>query len=219
MHTHYLYNKERIAEFANRLFSLLTLIAVSTAVSVLSSCNKSLDEEIIPEPDVVKTLDLTVTGENVQAPYGNVYLFHSEDVNLDYALGYGDGVAAPLIDVTKPYNPVVRYSKDGEQKVLKPVSAYGTKNDGALDNYSSVRYSKVHFDIPRLASTYGKVEKGSVVLVVIVLDDPQTRSWVARTVQLRRDYLIHISMPDHKTQTYITGNELNSKWWQVEGEE
>lgn len=181
----------------------------------LASCNASLDEPEVPEPDVVKSLDLTITGSNVQAPYGNVYLFHCDDANLDYALGYGDGTIAPLIDVSKPYNPVVRYVKDGTQHEIHPVSSYGTRNDGALDNHSSARYSQIHFDIPGLDRSYGLVQKGSVVLVVIVLNDPQSRSWVARTVQLRRDYLIHISLPDHKDLTYIQSGDLNSKWWQV----
>lgn len=196
---------------------LLMLIGISMiSVLVLASCNESLDEDVKPEPDVVKTLDITVTGENVQTPYGNVYLFHTDDINLDYAIGYGDGKAAPLIDVSKAYNPVVRYMKDGEMKTLHPVSAYGTLTDGILDRGSSVRYSQVHFDIDNLSSDYGKVEKGSVVLVVIVLNDPQTKSWVARTVQLRRDYLIHVSLPDNKDQKYVQGNELNAKWWQVD---
>lgn len=196
-------------------YYILTLFALLS----LSACNRSLEDDIIPEPSVVKTLDLTVTGTNVQVPYGNVYLFYSDDVNLDYALGYGDGKAAPLVDVSKPYNPVVRYMKDGQMKELHPVSAYGSQTDGILDRQTSVRYSQIHFDIDRLSRDYGTVQKGSVVLVVIVLDDPQTKTWVARTVQLRRDYLIHISLPDNKDQTYVTGSDLNTKWWQVEGEE
>lgn len=196
-------------------YYILTLLALLS----LSACNRSVEDDIIPEPSVVKTLDLTVTGTSVQVPYGNVYLFYSDDVNLDYALGYGDGKAAPLVDVSKPYNPVVRYMKDGEMKTIHPVSAYGSHTDGILDRASSRRYSQIHFDIDRLSRDYGTVQKGSVVLVVIVLDDPQTKSWVARTVQLRRDYLIHISLPDNKDQTYVTGSDLNTKWWQVEGEE
>lgn len=183
---------------------------------MLSACNESLEEKTKPEPDVVKSLDLTVTGSQVQAPYGNVYLFYSEEVNLDYALNEGDINIVPLIDVSKEYNPVVRYMKDGEVKTIHPVSAYGTRQDGILDNFSSVRYSQVHFDITKLSADYGKVAKGSAVLVVIVLNDPQTKSWVAHTVQLRRDYLIHVSLPDYKDQHYVQPTELNAKWWQVE---
>jgi len=183
---------------------------------LLTACNESLDEETTSEPDMVKTLDLTVTGTDVQTPYGNVYLFHSDEANLDYAIDKGDISIAPIIDVSKAYNPVVRYVKDGQQKTLYPISAYGTQQDGILDRYTSVRYSQVHFDIEKLATTYGKVGKNSVVLVVIVLNDPQTKSWVARTVQLRRDYLIHVSLPDNKDQKYVTGSELNAKWWQVD---
>lgn len=208
-----------ITPLLQALRSAPLLFAVVLGVGLLTACNESLDEPETPEPAVVKTLDLTVTGSAVQAPYGNVYLFYSADVNLDYALGYGDGISAPLIDVSQPYHPVVRYTKGGTAHTLQPVSPYGTQTDGALDNHSSVRYSQVHFDIAKLDRTYGTVQKGSVVLVVIVLNDPQTRSWVARTVQLRRDYLIHVAMPDHKDQTYVSGSELNSKWWQVDGEE
>lgn len=186
-----------------------------------NSCNESLDPEPTPEPAEVKTLDLTVTGSSVQTPYGNVYLFASPDpaVNLDYAIGYGDGTTAPLIDVSMPYRPAVRYVKDGTAHELHPVSPYGSRLDGALDNHSSPRYSLAHFDIPRLSADYGRVQKGSTILVLIVLNDPQSRSWVARTVQLRRDYLIHIALPDHKDPTYISNSELNAKWWQVDGEE
>lgn len=199
----------KASHFGRLLYILLTGV-------LLTSCNKSLDEEIKPEPSTVNTLELTVTGSSVQAPFGNAYLFYSEEADLDYALGYGDGKTVPLIDVSKDFSPVIRYYKDGQEKVLTPVSPFGTRNDGELDNYSSVRYSQVKFNIPSLLTTYGKVQKGSVVLVLIVLNDPQSRSCVARTIQLRRDYLIHISLPDHKDRSFVADNELNAKWWQVE---
>lgn len=215
--------KANIIVLFHTLWHALLLLTLMLSMGLLIACNESPDDNVRPEPAVVKTLDLTVTGSNVQAPYGNVYLFHSpttssgqDEVNLDYALGYGDGTTAPLIDVSQPYNPVVHYVKDGLPHTLHPISAYGTRDDGALDNHSSVRYSLMHFDIDRLSTDYGRVQKGSVVLVLIVLNDPQSQSWVARTVQLRRDYLIHISLPDHKDPTYVQSGELNSKWWQVE---
>ena len=169
-----------------------------------------------PEPDVVTTLDITVTGSEVQAPSGNVYLFYSEEAYLDNATGEGDGTLTPLVDVITPYQPRVHYMKDREQRTLHPVSAYGTMSAGNMDTYSSVRYSQIHFDIPALSTEYGIIKKGCTVLVVIVLNDPQSRSWVAHPVQLRRNHLIHVSLPDYKTQTYVTGTELNAKWWQVE---
>lgn len=192
---------------------------------LLVACNESLDPPEASEPDVVRSLDLTVTGSSVQAPYGNVYLFHTLDADLDYATGYGAGLTTtpelvegvPLIDVSTPYSPVVRYVKAGEVHTLHPVSPYGEQAAGALDNHSSPRYSQVHFDIERLSADYGRVQKGSIVLVVIVLNDPQSHSWVAHTVQLRRDYLIHVSLPDYKTPTFVTGAALNAKWWQEEG--
>ena len=183
---------------------------------LLTSCNKDLTSDPNPEPDVVKTLDITVTGDQVQAPYGNVYLFYSNDVDLNNATGLGDGSIAPVIKVHNEYNPYVLYTKNGEQKKIYPISNYGSKDDGMLDNVSSARYSTVHFDVEHVFANIKEKAKDKNVLVVIVLNDPLTHSWVARTIQLRRDYLIHVSVPDHKAQTYIQGNELNAKWWQVE---
>jgi len=183
---------------------------------LLASCNQDLTSDPNPEPDVVKTLDITVTGDQVQAPYGNVYLFYSNDVDLNNATGLGDGSIAPVIKVHNEYNPYVLYTKNGEQKKIYPISNYGSKDDGELDNVSSARYSTVHFDVEHIFANIKEKAKDKNVLVVIVLNDPLTHSWVARTIQLRRDYLIHVSVPDHKAQTYIQGNELNAKWWQVE---
>lgn len=204
-----------------RLFSGLLM-----ALLLLTACNESVDDDTVPEPDVVTSLDITVTGANIQAPEGNVYLFYTEETNLDYAVGresdrslMSDGNKAPLIDVSRQYNPVVRYEKNGQQKTLHPVSAYGTLSDGRLDTYSSVRYSQIHFDITRLSSEYGKVKKGSLVLVVIVLNSEVSRTWVAHPLQLRRDYVIHVALPDYKTLTYVPNSDLGLKWWQVEGNE
>ena len=195
----------------------LSVIALLSWTVGMTGCNKSEDDNhSIPEPDVVTTLDITVTGSEVQAPSGNVYLFYSEDVNLDYATGEGDGTLAPLVDVTTLYQPKITYVKDGRQLTLYPVSDYGSITAGNLDNHSSVRYSQIHFAITKLKSVYGVVKKGCAVLVVIVLNDPQSRSWVAHPLQLRRNYLIHVSLPDYMKPTYVTGSELNAKWWQVE---
>ncbi len=196
------------------------------ALFLITSCNESVDDDTVPEPDVVRSLDITVTGAQVQAPEGNVYLFYNEETDLNYAVGresdrslMPDGNKAPLIDVSQPYNPVLRYEKDGQQKTIHPVSAYGALADGKLDTYSSVRYSQIHFDIARLSSAYGKVKKGSLVLVVIVLNSEVSHTWVAHPLQLRRDYVIHVALPDHKTLTYVPSSDLGVKWWQVEGNE
>lgn len=194
----------------------LRLPVVCMLACAVAGCNKSEDDHRLPEPDVVTTLDITVTGSDVQAPAGNVYLFYSEDTNLDLATGEGNGALAPLVDVSTPFFPVVHYVKDGQRLAIHPVSSYGSKSAGILDNYSSVRYSQVHFDITKLSAEYGQVKKGCEVLVVIVLNDPQSRSWVAHPLQLRRNYLIHVSLPDNLQQTYVTGSELNARWWQVE---
>ena len=77
----------------------------------------------------------------------------------------------------------------------------------------------MHFNIPQLSTEYGKIGKGSVVLVVIVLNDEVSRTWVSHTLELRRNYTIHVSLPDHKTPTYVPSSDLGVKWWQVEGEE
>ena len=195
----------------------LSLVCLLSWTMGMTSCNKSEDDDhTLAEPDVVTTLDITVTCSEVQAPSGNVYLFYSEDVNLDYATGEGDGTLAPLIDVSTLYQPKITYVKDGRQLTLHPVSDYGSMSAGNLDNYSSVRYSQIHFDITKLKTDYGVVKKGCAVLVVIVLNDPQSHSWVAHPLQLRRNYLIHVSLPDYMKPTYVTGSELNAKWWQVE---
>lgn len=195
----------------------LRLPVVCMLACAVAGCNKSEDDDnTLPEPDVVTTLDITVTGSDVQAPAGNVYLFYAEDQNLDLATGDGDGTLAPLVDVSTPFNPVVHYVKGGQRTTIHPVSSYGSKSAGILDNHSSVRYSQVHFDITKLSAEYGQVKKGCAVLVVIVLNDPQSQSWVAHPLQLRRNYLIHVSLPDYLKQTYVTGSELNAKWWQVE---
>lgn len=194
------------------------LLLVLMSILLFSACNESLDEQTKPEPKEVKTLDLTVTGSDVQAPYGNVYLFYTEDVDLNNATGIGDGSLAPVIKVHNEYNPYVLYTKDGVQKKLFPISSFGSRDDGMLDNVSSPRYSTIHFDLQRIFKPFNIPAKNSVVLVAIILNDPESHSWVARTIQLRRDYLIHVSVPDHKAQTYIQGNELNAKWWQVDGE-
>lgn len=196
------------------------------ALFLTASCNESIDDEPTPEPSVVTTLDITVTGTKVQAPYGNMYLFYSEDTNLNYAVGQesdrslmADGNKAPLVDVSRQFNPLVRYEKNGKEKTLHPVSAYGTAADGSLDTYSSVRYSQMHFDISKLSSEYGTIKKGSLVLVVIVLNDEVSHTWVAHPLELRRNYTIHVSLPDNRTQTYVPSSDLGVKWWQVEGGE
>ena len=195
-------------------------------MSFLSGCNESIDDDPVAEPDVVTSLDITVTGEQIQAPYGNVYLFYCEDTDLNYAVGretdrtlMPDGNKAPLIDVSRSYNPVVLYEKNGQQKTVHPVSVYGSVSDGKLDTHSSPRYSQIHFDINKLSSEYGKVEKGCLVLVVIVLNDEVSHTWVAHPLELRRNYLIHVALPDHKSPTYVPGSDLGIKWWQVEGKE
>lgn len=200
--------------------------ALLAALLLPASCNESDDEASAPEPRVVTSLDITVTGEKVQAPSGNIYLFHSEDAGLEHAVGretdrslMPDGRKAPLVDVSHPYQPVVRYEKAGEEVTIHPVSEYGKRADGNLDTYSSVRYSQMHFDIARLSTEYGTVKKGSVVLVVIVLDDQVSRTWVAHPLELRRNHVIHVALPDHKTPTYVPSSDLGVKWWQVEGDE
>lgn len=202
------------------LFSLLL-----AALSTMSSCNDS-DDGPLGEPDTVTSLDITVTGTKVQAPFGNMYLFYSEETDLNYAVGreadrslMPDGNKAPLIDVSHPFNPVVHYEHGERSAELHPVSAYGSSSDGRLDTYSSVRYSQMHFNIPQLSTEYGKIGKGSVVLVVIVLNDEVSRTWVSHTLELRCNYTIHVSLPDHKTPTYVPSSDLGVKWWQVEGEE
>ena len=203
---------------------LLLLLLPPTLL--LAGCGGD-DTEEAADASVVTTLDLTVASvttdpdrPNYQAswsPNGNVYLFYSEEADLSYATAEGDGSQWPLMDVGTPYHPIVRYKgTDGQLKTLHPVSAYGTAAGGKLDNHSSVRYSQVHFDITKLSAEYGQVKKGCAVLVVIVLNDPQSPSWVAHPLQLRRNYLIHVSLPDYLKQTYVTGSELNAKWWQVE---
>ena len=206
----------RAGLFSGLLVVLLTMVA----------CNESVDDGPKPEPSVVTSLYITVTGAAVQAPYGNVYLFDSEETNLNYAVGretdrslMPDGSKAPLVDVSRQYHPVVRYEKEGRQVEIHPVSAYGSAADGKLDTYSSVRYSQIRFNIPELSTEYGTVKKGSLVLVVIVLNDQVSQTWVAHPLELRRDYTIHVALPDNKTPTYVPGSDLGIKWWQVEGEE
>ena len=189
---------------------------------MLVACGDSDEAQQLP---TVSTLDLTVTGANVQAPHGNVYLFYAADVNFDYATGreadrtiLPDGTKAPLVDVSNTYAPTVSYERGGRTVELHPVSAYGTQRDGQLDNHSSVRYSQMHFDVASLSKAYGQVGYGSTVLVVIVLNDEQSRTWVARALQLRSNHLIHIALPDHKSPTYVPASELSVKWWQVEDE-
>ena len=203
---------------------ILSLVLLA-ALSLTTSCNGSDDDEPAPEPRVVTFLDITVTGVKVQVPSGNIYLFYSEDTNLNYAVGretdrslMPDGRKAPLVDVSNRYNPVVRYEKDGKEMIIHPVSLYGSHSDGNLDTFSSVRYSQMHFDIAKLSTEYGTVKKGSVVLVVIVLDDQVSRTWVVHPLELRRNYLIHVALPDYKTQTYVPSSDLGVKWWQVEEE-
>ena len=58
-----------------------TLLA---ALLLTASCNESDDEGPAPEPRVVTSLDITVTGEKVQAPSGNIYLFYSEEASVVY---------------------------------------------------------------------------------------------------------------------------------------
>lgn len=203
------------------LFSNLVVVLFT-----LSSCNESDDDGPAPEPKVVSTLDITVTGTNVQAPFGNMYLFYGEETDLNYAVGresdrslMADGNKAPLIDVSKQYNPVVRIEKGGQLKVLHPVSAYGSASAGSLDTHSSVRYSQMHFDISNLSKEYGTVKKGSLVLVVIVLNDEVSHTWVAHPLELRRNYVVHVALPDYKAPTYVPSSDLGVKWWQVEENE
>lgn len=203
------------------LFSGLLVALMATA-----SCNESDDDGPAPEPKTVTSLDITVTGDKVQAPFGNMYLFYSEDADLNYAVGreadrslMPDGSKAPLIDVSRPFNPVIRYEHGGRQAELHPVSAYGTSSDGSLDTHSSVRYSQMHFSIPQLSAEYGKIGKGSLVLVVIILNDEVSHTWVSHPLELRRNYTVHVALPDHKAQTYVASSDLGFKWWQVEGEE
>ena len=193
----------------------LTFILLALSSLLLGACSSSDD---VPDTKVVTSLDFTVTGEDVQCPSGNVYLFYSPNVPLSYATNEGDGSQWPLITVSTPDHPMVKYVKNGRETILHPVSRYGTMEGSRLDNHSSVRYSQVHFDIGSLSTEYGKVGENSELLVVIVLDDPLTKSWVGRALQLRRDYLIHIYLPDSKNQSYV-GNNLSIKWWQVEGDE
>ena len=119
----------RAGLFSGLLVVLLTMMA----------CNESVDDGPKPEPSVVTSLYITVTGATVQAPYGNVYLFYSEETNLNYAVGretdrslMPDGNKAPLIDVSRPFNPVVRYEQGGRSAELHPVSPYGSSSDGSL---------------------------------------------------------------------------------------
>ena len=196
------------------------------ALLVMGSCNGSDDDGPAQEPRAVTSLDITVTGSKVQAPFGNMYLFYSEETDLNYAVGreidrslMPDGNKAPLIDVSRPFNPVVRYEHGGRAVELHPVSPYGSSSDGSLDTHSSVRYSQMHFNIPQLSMEYGKISKGSVVLVVIVLNDEVSHTWVSHPLELRRNYTVHVSLPDHKTQTYVPISDLGFKWWQVEVEE
>lgn len=207
-----------MTDIANRLRTAAAAALVLCPMA-LTSCGGSDDDPSADGNASVTTLGITVTGDDVQAPYGNVYLFHTDYADLDYAIGYGDATQAPLIKVDDAYNPRVVYFKNGIRHELMPISRYGTMADGALDNHSSPRYSQIRFSIPTLSDTYGRVGKDSVVLVVIILNDPQTKTWTARTVCLRRDYLIHVSLPDSKDATYIDAADMSSKWWQVEGEE
>ena len=205
------------------------LLLLSLSVWVLTGCGGS-DENETSAPAEITSLDLTVASvttnpdrPNYQAswsPNGNVYLFYSEETDLSYATVEGDGSQWPLMDVSTIYNPVVKYKgADGQMKVLHPVSTYGTAAGGKLDNHSSVRYSQVHFNISQLNTTYGKVKKGSTVLVLIYLNDDQTKAWMGRALTLRRDHLIHVSLPDRKERTFVSESEMNSRWWQVDEEE
>ena len=205
---------------------LLLLLLPPTLL--LAGCGGD-DTEEAADASVVTTLDLTVASvttdpdrPNYQAswsPNGNVYLFYSEEADLSYATAEGDGSQWPLMDVGTPYHPIVRYKgTDGQLKTLHPVSAYGTAAGGKLDNHSSVRYSQVHFTIPQLDTAYGQIKKGSTVLVVICLNDDQTKAWMGRALTLRRNHLIHVSLPDRKERAFISESEMNSRWWQVDDE-
>lgn len=210
----------------NGLRRVLLFSGLLVALSVMTSCNGSDDDGAAPEPKTVTSLDITVTGTKVQAPFGNMYLFYSEDIDLNYAVGretdrslMPDGSKAPLIDISRQFNPVVRYEHGGRSVEIHPVSAYGTSSDGRLDTHTSVRYSQMHFSIPHLSTEYGKIGKGSVVLVVIILNDEVSRTWVSHPLELRRNYTVHVALPDYKSQTYVPSSDLGFKWWQVEGEE
>ena len=216
------YTSKHTTEGLGRVFLFSSLLV---ALLLTASCGSD-DDELGQEQDVVTSLDITVTGDKVQAPFGNVYLFYSGETNLDYAVGreadrslMPDGNKAPLIDVSRPFNPVVRYEHGGHSAELHPVSAYGSAADGSLDTYSSVRYSQAHFNILQLSTVYGKIRKGCVVLVVIVLNDQTSRTWVAHTLELRRNLTVHVALPDNKALTYVPNSDLGLKWWQVEGEE
>ena len=205
---------------------MLFFSSLLAALPLTVSCNESDDDGPAPEPTVVRSLDITVTGEKIQAPRGNIYLFHSKETDLNYAVGreadrslMPSGEKAPLVDVSHQYNPVVRYEKDGKPFVIHPVSAYGSVAAGSLDTYGSLRYSQMHFDIPQLSGEYGTIEKGSLVLVVIVLNDEVSRTWVVHPLELRRNYTIHVALPDHTSPTYVPNSDLGIKWWQVEGNE
>lgn len=196
------------------------------ALTLMVSCNESDDDGPVPEPSVVRSLDITVTGEKIQAPRGNIYLFYSKETDLNYAVGseadrslMPNGEKAPLVDVSRQYSPVVRFEKDGKQVAIHPVSAYGSTTAGSLDTYSSLRYSQMHFDIFQLSKEYGTIEKGSLVLVVIVLNDEVSHTWVVHPLELRRNLTVHVALPDHKTPTYVPSSDLGIKWWQVEGNE
>lgn len=197
----------------------LPLWLLALAAIPLAGCNESDDEKPTPEPDRVTQLDITVTGHSVQAPSGNVYLFYSEETDLNFALGEGDGTLSPLADVSREYFPVVRYQKDGQLHELHPVSPYGTMAAGGLDNVSSVRYSQVHFDLTQLSTEYGTVGKNSLVLVVIALQDARSRTWTLHPLQLRRDYVIHVALPDNPKPTYLSPSDQTGRWWQVEGDD
>ena len=99
---------------------------------------------------------------------------------------------------------------------LHPVSPYGNLSGGNLDTSSSARYSQITFDIASLSTDYGTVKKGETLLVLIILDAEDNRSWTFHALDLRRDHIIHIAIPANKNRTYVPETDLNAKWWQEE---
>ncbi len=188
---------------------LLYLLALP-ALLLPSGCNESAEDVLPPDPATITQLTLSVTGEQVQQPFGNVYLFYSEACDLSLATVEGDGTRQPRVDVSRQYAPVIHW----QGQTLHPVSPYGTVAGGSLDTSSSVRYSQVTFDIASLSTAYGTVKKNSTVLVVIILNHEATRSWTFHALQLRRNHLIRIMLPDHREPTYVNEADLNAKWWQ-----
>ena len=90
---------------------MLFFSSLLAALPLTVSCNESDDDGPDPEPTVVRSLDITVTGEKIQAPRGNIYLFHSKETDLNYAVGreadrslMPNGEKAPLVDVSRQYH-------------------------------------------------------------------------------------------------------------------